>query len=139
MNEAMARNMSTKDLAKFAEQELENLQLVLATPPAALVELVKRAEDMAITADQAEAMLENYGFDKVQDVEEYLDQVRNILGEFNIENLTELEASLKNMKQTMDEFDIEDAHDFCHEMKRLKKLAQRIEEACTEACIAINF
>ena len=101
MNEAMARNMSTKDLAKFAEQELENLQLVLATPPAALVELVKRAEDMAITADQAEAMLENYGFDKVQDVEDYLDQARNILGEFNIENLTELEASLKNMKRKM--------------------------------------
>jgi multidrug resistance efflux pump len=137
MNEALARNLSAKDLAKFAEQELDNLQLVLATPPAALAELVTRVDVLSAKGDQLDALLDSYKFDEVTNLEDHLDQVKNLADKMGVKDLSELERELDTLKETMTEFDMADAYDLCHELKRLKKLAQRIEDACHEASIAV--
>ncbi len=137
MNEALARNVNTTDLAKFAEQELDNLQLVLANPPAALTELVKRVDELTVKADQLDALLEANDFEDTNSLDVYLDKVKDVADKFGVDDIYDLEKELAELKETMTEFDLVNAHDLCCELKRLKKLAQRIEEACTEACIEL--
>ncbi len=137
MNEALARNLSAIDLAKFAEQELENLQLVLAHSPAALTELVKRVDELTVKADQLDALLEANDFADTDRLDLYLDKVKDVADKFGVEDIYDLEKELAELKETMDDFDLVNAHDICCELKRLKKLAQRIEDACNEASIEI--
>lgn len=139
MNEAHARNMRTTELVPFAEQELDNLQLVLAHPPVAVTELVKRVEQVAAKADQLDALLEDTSFANTQEVDVYLDKVRNVADEFGCDGLDELETELKQLKETMNEFDLADVNDLCEDIKRLRKLAQRIQENCIEAGIEVTF
>lgn len=137
MNEALARNLSATDLAKFAEQELDNLALVLANPPAAIAELVKRVDDLAVKADQLDALLDDNTFAEANEVAVLIDKVKDVADKFGVDDIYELEKELAELKETMDEFDLVNANDICCELKRLKKLAQRIEDACTEASIEI--
>lgn len=134
MNEAQTRNMRTTELVPFAEQELDNLQLVLAHPPAAIAELVNRVHDVAIKAEAHDALVEEYGdalFAK-------LDTVKELVDLFDADDIDELATKLKALKEVMIEFDLADAHDVGQELKRLKKLAQQIERACNDAGIEIN-
>ena len=134
MNEAHARNMLTTELVAFAEQELDNLQLVLANPPAAVTELVKRVHDVAIKAEAHDALVEEYG----NAIAEKLDTVKELVDLFGADDIDEFDKKLKALQQVMAEFDLFDAHDLGQELKRLKTLAHRIEEACNDAGIEIN-
>lgn len=134
MNEAHARNMRTTELVAFAEQELDMLQLVLAHPPAAVTELVKRVHDIAVKAEAHDALVEEYG----DAMAEKLDTVKELVNLFDAKDIYLLATELKALKDVMVEFDLADAHDLDQELKRLKKFAQRIEDACNDAGIEIN-
>jgi hypothetical protein len=135
--EALARSLSATELAKFAAHELDNLQLVLPKTPAVLTELVARVDDLAMKADQLDALLDDNTFADAAEVGTYIDKVKDIADKFGVDDIHELEKELAALKESMDEFDLVNTHDLCCELKRLKKLAQRIEDACTEASIEI--
>lgn len=134
MNEAHARNMRTTELVAFAEQELDNLQLVLAHPPAAVTELVHRVQHIAVKVEAWDSLVEDHGGLAA----EKLDKVQELVDLFDADDIDELATKLKALKDVMVEFDLVDAHDVGQELKRLKLLAHRIEEACNDAGIEIN-
>lgn len=138
MTEAHARNMSISELVPFAQQELDNLQLVLAHPPVALAQLVERTPDVAVKAQRLDALLFDYGVNSVDDVDAKLDRIKEMVDLFDADDIDELATKLKALREVMTEFDMVDAHDVGQELKRLKKLAQQIEDACNQAGIEIN-
>lgn len=138
MNEAHARNMSISELVPFAQQELDNLQLVLAHPPVAVMELVKRAPDAAAKAQALDALLFDNDMNSADDIDARLDRIKEMVDEHDADSFEELQTKFKKLKDVLAEFDLDDAHDLEQELKRLKKLAHRIEEACNDAGIELT-
>ena len=138
MNDALARNLSAVELAKFATDELDGICLLIDRPDY-IAELVARVDQLAMKADQLDALLDDNTFAEANEVAVFIDKVKDVADKFGVDDIYELEKELAELKETMDEFDPVNANDICSELKRLKKLAQRIEQACTEACIEITF
>lgn len=138
MSEALARNLTTVELAKFASDELQDVGLLVDNTHY-LTELVERVEDLVIKADQLDALLDDTSFANANEVDVYLDKVKDVMDEFVIDDIDTFVEQMKALQKVMAEFDLVDSYDLDRELKRLKKLAQRIEEACIEAAIEVTF
>ncbi len=138
MSESLARNLSAVELRKFAGEELQDINLLVTKTPF-LTELARRVEDLAVKADQLDALLEDKNFSEKQDLDAYLDKVKDVMDEFIIDDIDTFVEQMKALQKVLAEFDLVDAYDLDKELKRLKKLAQRIEEACIEAAIEVTF
>lgn len=138
MSEALARNLSAVELRKFAGEELQDINLLVTKTPF-LTELARRVEDLAIKADQLDALLDDTSFANANEVDVYLDKVKDVMDEFIIDDIDTFVEQMKALQKVLAEFDLVDAYDLDKELKRLKKLAQRIEEACIEAAIEVTF
>lgn len=138
MSEVLARNLSAVELRKFAGEELQDINLLVTKTPF-LTELARRVEDLAIKADQLDALLDDTSFANANEVDVYLDKVKDVMDEFIIDDIDTFVEQMKALQKVLAEFDLVDAYDLDKELKRLKKLAQRIEEACIEAAIEVTF
>lgn len=138
MNEALARNMTINELLPFAEQELSNLELVLAHPPVAVTELVKQRTPWLMSwAAPIESVMDEHDFGTPADLCGYVEKTAEILSDFELTDLDELRGQLKQLHEILEENDL-DLTDLGAELTRLKTLAHRIEQACNDAGIEIN-
>lgn len=113
MSAALYRNLSATELVPFAQAELGTLALV-SDDTAALAELVSR----------------------IPDIEQAV--LGPMLDDYNLESVEQLHSRLEKVQDLLAEFDFDGVDDVIKEMHRLKKFAQQIEDACTQAGIEIN-
>lgn len=136
--ESLVRGLGLSELVKFAAQELEQLQLVLANPPAALTELVARGGDIAHKIDGINELLDD-GFDSVAELARHIDEVHILVSDHNRDTVAEVAKDLAELRDLLLLHDFENFDDLANELTRLHNFASAIGAACATAGIEVTF
>lgn len=136
MSQALYRNMNLAELMPFAQAELETLALVTDDTPALTVLLQKAAEG-AKSLTELDQLLVSTDFEDAEVLEVFVNHLQELLKSHDLDE-DMLAGRLEAISELLTEYDCADIEDLRSELKRLKKFAQQIQDACDAAGIEIN-